>query len=87
MVYQIGFKPAAIRDLKNIPKTDQKRIARKIDSLAKDSRPPGAMKLRHAGNLRRIKAGDYRILYQIDEKASLVLIAKIRHRREVYRNL
>lgn len=87
MVYSIELKPAAERDLKNIPKTDQKRIARKIDTLAGDPRPPGAMKLKQAKDLWRIPAGDYRILYQVQDEVSLVIVARIRHRREVYRGL
>lgn len=87
MIYRIELKPAAERDLKNIPRNDLNRIARKISSLGEDPRPPGVRKLRHVEDLWRIKVGDYRILYQIHEKASLILIARIRHRREVYRQL
>lgn len=87
MAYRIELKPAAERDLKNIPKTDQKRIVRKINTLGNDPRPPGAMKLRRADDLWRIKVGDYRILYQIQDEVSLVIVARIRHRREVYRQL
>ena len=87
MSYRIELKPAAERNLKNIPRNDLNRIARKISSLGEDPRPPGVRKLRRADDLWCIKVGDYRILYQINEKASLVLIARIRHRKEVYRNL
>ena len=73
MIHRIELKPAAERDLKNIPRNDLNRIARKISSLAENPRPPGARKLRHVEGLWRIKAGNYRILYQINEKASLVL--------------
>ncbi len=87
MIHRIELKPAAERDLKNIPRDDLKRIARKISSLGEDPRPPGARKLRRVEGLWRIKAGDYRILYQIHDKDSLILVARIRHRREVYRNV
>ena len=87
MAYRIELKHAAERDLKNIPKNDQKRIARKIDTLGNDPRPPGAMKLRRTDDLWRIKVGDYRILYQFQNEVSLVIAARIRHRREVYRQL
>ncbi|MFB0516985.1 MAG: type II toxin-antitoxin system RelE/ParE family toxin [Candidatus Neomarinimicrobiota bacterium] len=87
MTYRIELKPAAVRDLKNVARTDQKRIARRINALAADPRPRGSQKLKQAQDLRRIIAGDYRILYQIQDKNSLVVIARIRHRREVYQQL
>lgn len=85
MAYRIELKPAAERDLKRIPNADQKRIARKISALSEDPRPPGAMKLKQAKELWRIRVGEYRILYQVQDGVSLILIARIRHRRQVYR--
>jgi len=87
MAYRIDFKPSAEHDLKNIPKPEQKRIARKISALAEEPRPRGAKKLKHKAEIWRIIAGDYRILYQVRDQDSVVVMARIRHRREVYRNL
>ena len=87
MSYRIELKHAAERDLKNIPRNDLNRIARKISSLGEDPRPAGVRKLRHVEDLWRIQAGDYRILYQVQDEVSLVLVARTRHRREVYRQL
>ncbi|MFB0546385.1 MAG: type II toxin-antitoxin system RelE/ParE family toxin [Anaerolineae bacterium] len=55
--------------------------------MAEDPRPRGSRKLKQAQDLRRVIAGDYRILYQIQDEVSLVVIARIRHRREVYQQL
>lgn len=85
MVYQIRLKPSAVRDLKKIPESDRKRVARVIDSLANNPRPREAKKLRGEKDLYRVRAGDYRVIYQVKDKILLVLVIRIRHRREVYR--
>jgi mRNA interferase RelE/StbE len=60
------------------------RITAAIDSLADDPRPPGAQKLAGRDDY-RIRVGDYRIVYAVDDDEQLVLVARIAHRREVYR--
>jgi mRNA interferase RelE/StbE len=60
------------------------RVAGAIDGLANDPRPPGTAKLVGRDDY-RIRVGDYRIVYAVDDDARLVLIARIAHRREVYR--
>jgi len=60
------------------------RIASAIDNLADEPRPPGATKLAGRGDY-RIRVGDYRIVYAVDDEERLVLIARIAHRRDVYR--
>jgi mRNA interferase RelE/StbE len=60
------------------------RIRTAIDSLAGDPRPRGAVKL--AGrNDYRIRVGDYRVIYAVDDEERLIIVARIAHRREVYR--
>ncbi len=63
----------------------QQRVANAIDSLARDPRPVGAKKLESEDDLYRIRAGDWRIVYQIHDGALVVLVIRVRHRREVYR--
>lgn len=86
MPYTIEFTPAALRDLKQLPKQILHRISRKIDSLADNPRPPGVERLSGSENSYRIRVGDYRILYEIRDTALLIIIVRTRHRREVYRN-
>lgn len=86
MPYTVEFRPAALRDLRQIPKQILLRIGRKIDSLADNPRPPGIEKLSGGENSYRIRVGDYRILYEIRDTALLIIIVRARHRREVYRN-
>ncbi len=63
----------------------QRRIAAAIDRLAVDPRPSGVRKLTGADNLWRIRVGDYRIVYEIEDDRLVVLIVRIGHRRDIYR--
>jgi mRNA interferase RelE/StbE len=86
VTYRIEFRPAALRDLKNLPKDVLTRISGKVTALAEDPRPLGVEKLSgSAEDFYRIRVGDYRVLYTIQDKVLLVIIIKVRHRREVYR--
>jgi mRNA interferase RelE/StbE len=60
------------------------RVTAAIDALAHDPRPPGAMKLAGRDDF-RIRVGDYRVVYAVDDRARIVLVARIAHRREAYR--
>jgi len=69
--------------------TDRKlylRLREAIDALAVEPRPHGCTKLSGAKNIYRVRVGDYRIIYQIEDGLLLVLVAEIGHRREVYRD-
>ncbi|MEK7996934.1 MAG: type II toxin-antitoxin system RelE/ParE family toxin [Planctomycetota bacterium] len=83
--YSITIKKSAVRELENIPQKDLQRVIKRIRSLAKDPRPHGSQKL--SGNEQyRVRQGDYRIVYSVEDKDSLVEIVKIGHRREIYRS-
>ena len=60
------------------------RIDRKILALAEDPRPPGCKKLRGYKDQWRIRVGDWRVLYAVDDAVKLVSITRVAHRREVY---
>lgn len=85
MAFAVVFKPAAVRDLRKLPEDIRRRVAARIDALATDPRPAGAEPLKGEPDYFRLRIRDYRILYQVERKAHAVLIARIRHRREVYR--
>jgi mRNA interferase RelE/StbE len=84
-MYQIEVTRAAQRDLKSLPKSVFKRADAKIQSLSKDPHPRGSKKLED--NLFRIRVGDYRILYQVISDRIVIVIVRVRHRREVYRDM
>lgn len=82
--YEIRLHPQAARAFRRLQNPLRDRIAAAIDSLAHDPRPPGTTKLAGRADY-RIRIGDYRIVYAVDDADHLVLIARIAHRREVYR--
>lgn len=84
-VYRIAVAPRAERDVLSVPADVLRRLIPKIDALAKNPRPPGSKKLRGAEDNYRLRVGDYRVLYQIQDRVLLVLVLSVAHRREVYR--
>ena len=82
--YSLTIKPSAARELETLPKRILARVAARIQGLADDPRPHGVEKL--SGEERyRIRQGDYRVVYSIDDKLAVVDVVKVGHRREVYR--
>jgi mRNA interferase RelE/StbE len=82
--YRLLLKKSAERELRKIPKSDLQRITERIKDLAALPRPSGNEKLAGQDSY-RIRQGDYRIVYTIDDTHRLIEIIKIGHRREVYR--
>ena len=81
--YKLQFKAAVQKDLRKIPKKDVLRILDKIEALSDNPIPPQAEKL--SGDEKyRIRQGNYRILYQIEDNILLVTVVKVGHRRDVY---
>jgi mRNA interferase RelE/StbE len=84
-VYEVYLEKAAENDLKRLPTTTFHRIIPHIKALAENPRPSGCRKLTGSKNDWRIRIGDHRVLYEIDEKARAVRILRVRNRREVSR--
>jgi len=82
--YKITIKKSAAKELEDIPKKDLRKIIKPIQSLAQNPRHQGAQKL-SAKEQYRVRQGDYRIVYSIEDKDSIIDIVKIGHRREIYR--
>jgi len=84
--YSLYIKPSAGKELEAVgAKPDRHRIIAKIQALAQEPRPRGSEKLAGYDDRYRIRQGNYRIVYLIDDRTSVVTIFKIGHRREVYR--
>jgi mRNA interferase RelE/StbE len=82
--YKIYFKRSTVKDLDTIPKKDLQHIINRIDLLKEDPRPPGCEKL--SGQERyRVRQGNYRIIYSIQDDVLTVWVVKIGRRRDVYR--
>jgi len=84
-VYEVYLERTAERDLKRLSADIFHRIIIRIKSLAKDPKPSGSLKIRGSKSDWRIRIGDYRVIYEIDERTNAVKVMRIRHRREVYR--
>ena len=85
MTYELEIKSSARKELAALPDQVQRRIDAAILSLTERPRPRGAVKLAGRDNLWRVRAGDYRIIYRIEDDRLVVLVVRIAHRREAYR--
>ena len=84
-MYKLKLKQTAERDLRRLPTAVLQRINEQILTLRHDPRPSGVKKLQGHQTGWRIRVGDYRMVYQIDDAAQTVTIIRVRHRRDVYR--
>ena len=83
--YAITFARSARRELETLDVSVVRRVITKIEALAQIPRPSGSRKLQGEQNLWRIRIGDYRIVYSVNDRQRIVDIVRIRHRRDVYR--
>jgi len=87
MSYRVSFKDSADKAMDKLPKAIQARVVEKAIALGDDPRPPGSVKLAGSSGLWRVRVGDYRMAYVIDDDRRTVDIRIVAHRREVYRGL
>lgn len=82
--YKIEIKKSAIKELNSIPQKDIQKIISKIRSLSSNPRPQGCTKLTNREDY-RIRVGNYRIIYSINDDILIITVIKIGHRKEIYR--
>jgi mRNA interferase RelE/StbE len=82
--YDLQFAPKAIRSLRKLDRVAARRIRETAEALRADPRPPSAVMLTGAHGVLRVRAGDYRILYVVDDDHLVVLVVDAGHRREIY---
>jgi mRNA interferase RelE/StbE len=82
--YDLEIKKSAAKELADLPSKDLSRIVERIQALAIAPRPSGSEKLSGEDKY-RIRQGDYRVLYEVDDTARKVTVVRVAHRREVYR--
>ncbi len=85
-MYEIELSSAAVHDYKKIPNSEVEQINDAIDQLEINPRPAGYKKLQNR-NAYRVRAGNYRIIYEIRDSELFILVIRIRHRSDVYKNM
>ena len=83
MTYRIELRPAAVKALRSIPQPQMNRLRGAIALLASNPRPPGAKKLR-TRDAYRVRVGDYRIIYTIEDDVLLIVVLALGHRQGIY---
>jgi len=83
--YAITFARSARKDLESLQAGTVARVWLHIESLANEPRPAGCRKLQGAQHHWRIRVGDYRVIYSVDDRARTVDVVAVRHRRDAYR--
>jgi mRNA interferase RelE/StbE len=83
-VYALQLARSARKELEALPDAMLARIARQLDQLSAQPRPSGCKKLRGAADLWRLRVGDFRIIYRIDNTARLIEVVAIRDRKDAY---
>ncbi len=86
MSYEVIFDPGALREFDKLPGASRQRVAEAIDDLSEEPRPQGTVKL--AGiDAYRVRVGTYRVVYAVKDDRLVVLIVKVAHRRDVYKEI
>ena len=83
MTFRIELRPAAVKALRSIPQPHTNRLRGAIALLATNPRPPGAKKL-HTRNAYRVRVGDYRIIYTIEDDVFLIVVVALGRRQGIY---
>ena len=87
MAYTVYLTKAAAKDLAAVPKKTLQHLDKTIRSLADNPRPHGSIKLQGSDDLYRIRKGNFRIIYKIEDEALIVPVVRAGNRRDVYRDL
>jgi mRNA interferase RelE/StbE len=82
--YRLLIKPSAAKELDRLPTGDRRRVVRRIEGLSADPRPSGCEKI-SGDDKYRVRQGDYRVIYLVNDDRRDVVVFKIGHRRDVYR--
>ena len=87
MPYQIHFKSSAWKVFRKLRGEIRGRLSEAVLALGEDPRPPGSKRITGKRDFYRIRVGAYRVVYEIQDEALVVIIIKIGHRRDIYRDL
>jgi mRNA interferase RelE/StbE len=82
--YNIELRESAAKEIRSLPSDVKQRVINAISGLSSAPRPRGSLKLKGNDSLYRIRVGVYRVVYDINDASGLIVITRVRHRREVY---
>ena len=85
MAYRIQVKKSAAKEIAALPKRDRRSVIKAIEALTETPRPVGGRKLAGTKDAYRLRVGDYRIIYQINDNILTVFVIRVRHRKDIYR--
>jgi mRNA interferase RelE/StbE len=83
--YKVEISATADRQIRKLPRADQIRVIRVIQTLATDPRPPGCRKLSGHDDVFRVRIGRYRVLYAIEDRRLVIIVLKVGDRKDLYR--
>lgn len=84
-MYQVLFDKPAAKQLAKLPKKFYEKIKKSIEELADNPRPIGCLKLKGNGDAYRIRIGDFRVIYEIEDDVLIVVVVSVGDRKEIYR--
>ena len=87
MEFDVIIKPSAEKQLDKLPKNVRIRVVEKLEELRRNPRPEGVVKLKGADDLWRIRVGDYRVIYEIQDERLFVFVIRVSHRKDIYKGM
>lgn len=87
MQYEIEFRPTVLKSLKRFPKRDLVKIKKKIEELGHNLPSPKTTKMKGNNSFHKVRSGNYRIIYEIQNDRLVILVVKVGHRKDVYKKL
>lgn len=87
MKYPVEFRPNVLKSVRRFPKRELVKIKKMIDELSSNLPDPATTKMKGNNTFHKLRAGDYRIIYEIHDDILVILIVKIGHRKDVYKKL
>lgn len=87
MTFTIKYRSSVKKELRKLSKIDRAAVIDRIEKLKNNPKPVGSAKLKGSTNLYRIRQGDYRVIYKIENDVLVIIIIRIGHRRDIYKNL
>lgn len=86
-MYNVRLSKHAVKDMDDVPDPVGQRINAALEALIEHPRPPGCKRIRGVDDTYRIRVGDYRVLYDVDDASRSVLVLRVQHRKDAYRNI